>query len=52
MYYNPEMQKVLTSHNFHFLTPPKTHTPPGEIVITPDTLCEGELGIGMQNAGA
>jgi hypothetical protein len=44
--YNPEMWKVLTSHNFHFLTPPE------EIAITPDTPYEGELGTGTQNAGA
>ena len=52
MYYNPETRKVLTSHNFHFLNPPKTPTLPEEIEVDPDTLCEGELGTGMQNTGA
>jgi len=52
MYYNAETQKILTSHNYHFLTQPKTQTPPEEIKIIPDTLHEGELGIGTQNARA
>ena len=50
MYYNPKMQKVLTLHNFCFLNPPINHNLPEEIGITPDTLCEGETGTGMQNA--
>jgi hypothetical protein len=31
----------LTSRNYHFLTPLKD-TPPEEIMVTPDVLCEGE----------
>jgi hypothetical protein len=50
MYYNPETRKVLTSWNYRFLNPPNTHTPPEEIGINPDTLREGEQGIGTQNA--
>ena len=50
IYYNPETRKVLTSRNYRFLNPPITHTPPEEIGINPDTLREGEQGIGTQNA--
>ena len=50
MYYNPETRKVLTSQNYRFLNPPITQSPPEEIEINPDTLCEGETGTGMQNA--
>jgi hypothetical protein len=52
MYYNPEMRKVLTSCNFHFLNPTRNPTLPEEIEVNPNTLCEGELGTGMQNARA
>jgi hypothetical protein len=50
LYYNPETRKVLTSRNYRFLNPPKSLSPPEEIEIHPDTLREGELGIGTQNA--
>jgi len=50
LYYNPEMQKVLTLRNFCFLNPPMNHNLPEEIGIHPDTLHEGEIGTGMQNA--
>ena len=41
-YYNAETQKILTSRNYHFLTPPKD-TPPEEIVVTPNVPRKGEL---------
>ena len=41
-YYNMETRKVLTSWNYHFLSLQKG-TPPEEIVVTPDMLCQGEL---------
>ncbi len=49
-YYSAEMRKILTSWNFHFLSPPGTWTPPEEVEVSPDTLCEGELRVGTQSA--
>ena len=50
MYYNPKTRKVLTLHNFCFLNPTRTQAPLEKIGLKPDTLHEGELGTGMQNA--
>jgi hypothetical protein len=44
------MRKILTLWNFHFLSPPKTQSPPEEIKISSDTLCEEELGVDTWNA--
>jgi hypothetical protein len=49
-YYSTETTKILTSRNFHFLSPPGTQSPPEEIEISPDTLHEGELGVDTWNA--
>ena len=46
------MQKVLTSRNYCFLNPPINHTPLEDIKVNPNTLHEGELRTGTQNAGA
>jgi len=45
-----ETRKILTSQNFHFLSTPETQSPPEEIKISPDTPCEGELGVDTLNA--
>jgi hypothetical protein len=41
-YYNAEVQKVLTSRNYRFLTPQKESPSPNVIVVAPDAQCEGE----------
>ena len=49
-YYNAETHNILTSWNFHFLTPPQP-SPPEEIIIDPHSSCEGEdKGITPLNA--
>jgi hypothetical protein len=50
-YYNAETCKVLTSHNFHHLNPPKMITPPELIQITPHLQHEGEFGEDMPLQG-
>jgi transposase InsO family protein len=40
-YYTAETKKVLTSRNYHFLSPPETPLH-DTIVVTPDEQCEGE----------
>jgi len=42
-YYNTETWKILTSRNFCFLALEEKGSHDEEIVVTPDTLCEGEL---------
>jgi hypothetical protein len=50
-YYNAEMQKILTSRNYRFLTLPIEETPPEQIEVTPDTPCEGESKGSTQSTG-
>jgi hypothetical protein len=45
-----EIRKILTLQNFHFLSTPETQSPLEEIKISPDTPCEGELGVDTLNA--
>ena len=47
-YYNAETCKILTSHNFHFLSLTEDQTPPEPIAITPDAPGEGEFEGSMQ----
>ena len=42
LYYNAETRNILTSRNFRFLTLNEKETPPEEIEVQPDLLCEGE----------
>jgi reverse transcriptase-like protein len=42
LYYNAETRKILTSRNYHFLTPELRKSPPEEIGIAPDAPHEGE----------
>ena len=41
-YFNAEVQKVLTSRNYLFLTPQENAPSPNVIMVTPNTQCEGE----------
>jgi hypothetical protein len=50
-YYNAETRKVLTSHNFHNITPPDNPTPPEPIELTPNMPHEGETGGSMPPMG-
>jgi hypothetical protein len=47
-YFNAETCKVLTSHNFCFLSLPSENSPLEKIIITPNASCEGEGSGSMQ----